>query len=367
MHYGFKKVNFELEFIAFFLCGIGMTLGASVSKASQLKQLCAIVLGVIVYDLLLWFLKDVRRVMQVRLPLAVLSLLGLAGSFVLIRFSVGAINGAYNWIVIGNGLFSIQPSEFVKIAFVFVGAATLDKLLTAKNIYLYIAYSIGCIGVLFLMKDFGTALIFFFTFLIIAFMRSGDVRSLLFVSVAAAVGAVLVIYFKPHVAARFAVYRHVWENVDTTGYQQVRTLIYSVSGGLQGLGIGNGRLRYIAASTTDLIFGVICEECGILLAFAIALTFALIALYAVKCARTAPSSFYAIAACAAAALLLFQTGLNIFGITDLLPLTGVTLPFLSQGGSSMICCWALFAFIKASDIRAYPKQFKSAVSGGALA
>ncbi len=367
MHYGFKKVNFELEFIAFFLCGIGMTLGASVSKASQLKQLIAIVLGVIVYDLLLWFLKDVRRVMQVRLPLAVLSLLGLAGSFVLIRFSVGAINGAYNWIVIGNGLFSIQPSEFVKIAFVFVGAATLDKLLTAKNIYLYIAYSIGCIGVLFLMKDFGTALIFFFTFLIIAFMRSGDVRSLLFVSVAAAVGAVLVIYFKPHVAARFAVYRHVWENVDTTGYQQVRTLIYSVSGGLQGLGIGNGRLRYIAASTTDLIFGVICEECGILLAFAIALTFALIALYAVKCARTAPSSFYAIAACAAAALLLFQTGLNIFGITDLLPLTGVTLPFLSQGGSSMISCWALFAFIKASDIRAYPKQFKSAVSGGALA
>lgn len=366
MHYGFKKINFELEFIAFFLCGLGMTLGASVSKASQLKQLCAIVLGVIVYDLLLWFLKDVRRVMQVRLPLAVLSLLGLAGSFVLIRYFVGAINGAYNWIVVGDGLFSIQPSEFVKVAFVFVGAATLDKLLTAKNIYLYIAYSIGCIGVLFLMKDFGTALIFFFTFLIIAFMRSGDVRSLLFVSVAAAVGAVLVIYFKPHVAARFAVYRHVWENVDTTGYQQVRTLIYSVSGGLQGLGIGNGRLRYIAASTTDLIFGVICEECGILLAIAVALTFAVIALYAVKCARTAPSSFYAIAACAAAALLLFQTGLNIFGITDLLPLTGVTLPFLSQGGSSMISCWALFAFIKASDIRAYPKLFKSAVSGGAL-
>ena len=153
-------------------------------------------------------------------------------------------------------------------------------------------------------------------------------------------------------------YRHVWEHVDTSGYQQVRTLIYAVSGGLQGLGIGNGRLRYVAASTTDLIFGMICEELGIIIAFAVVATFAVIAVYAVRCARTAPSSFYAIAACAAAALLLFQTSLNIFGITDLLPLTGVTLPFVSQGGSSMICSWALFAFIKAADIRTYPKLFK---------
>lgn len=358
MHLALKKVNFELEFIAFFLSGIGMTLGASVSKSAQLKQLVAIALGIIVYDILLWYLKDVRRVMAVRLPLAVLSLAGLAGSFVYIRFITGAINGAYNWIVVGHGLFSIQPSEFVKIAFIFVGAATLDKLLTSKNIYLYLFYAMGCIGVLFLMKDFGTALIFFFAFLVIAFMRSGDVRTILFVCVAAVIGAVLIVYFKPYVAARFAVYRHVWEHVDTSGYQQVRTLIYAVSGGLQGLGIGNGRLRYVAASTTDLVFGMVCEEMGIIIAFAVVITFAVIALYAVRCARTAPSSFYAIAACAAAALLLFQTSLNIFGITDLLPLTGVTLPFVSQGGSSMICSWALFAFIKAADIRTYPKLFK---------
>ena len=358
MHFAFKKVNFELEFIAFFLSGIGMTLGASVSKSAQLKQLIAIGLGIIVYDILLWFLRDVRRVMAVRVPLAAVSLAFLAGSFVYIRFFVGPINGAYNWLVIGNNLFSIQPSELVKVAFIFVGAASLDKLLTSKNIYLYLAYAMGCIGVLFLMKDFGTALIFFFTFLIIAFMRSGDLRTILFVCVAALIGAVLILYFKPYVAARFAVYRHVWDNVDTTGYQQVRTLIYSVSGGLQGLGIGNGRLRYVAASTTDLIFGMVCEELGIIIAFAVVLTFAFIAFYAVQCARTAPSTFYAIAACAAAALLLFQTSLNIFGITDLLPLTGVTLPFVSQGGSSMLCSWALFAFIKAADIRTYPDLFK---------
>lgn len=359
MHLAFKKVNFELEFIAFFLSGIGMTLTASVSKSGHIKQLAAVIIGVVVYDILLWFLQDVKRVMAVRMPLAVFALCFLAGSFLLIRFAGSAINGAYNWLVIGGKL-SVQPSEFVKIAFIFVGAASLDKLLTSKNIYLYIAFAVGCIGVLFLMRDFGTALIFFFTFLVIAFMRSGDIRSLLFICAGALLGAVLIIYFKPYVAQRFAVYRHVWENYDTSGYQQVRTLIYSVSGGLKGLGVGNGRLRYVAASTTDLVFGMVCEEFGMIVAFAIVISFAIITVYAIRTSRSAPSTFYSIAACSAAAMLLFQTCLNIFGITDILPLTGVTLPFVSQGGSSMICSWALFAFIKAADVRTYPKVFKTA-------
>ena len=359
MHLAFKKVNFELEFIAFFLSGIGMTLTASVSKSGHIKQLAAVIIGVVVYDILLWFLQDVKRVMAVRMPLAVFALCFLAGSFLLIRFAGSAINGAYNWLVIGGKL-SVQPSEFVKIAFIFVGAASLDKLLTSKNIYLYIAFAVGCIGVLFLMRDFGTALIFFFTFLVIAFMRSGDIRSLLFICAGALLGAVLIIYFKPYVAQRFAVYRHVWENYDTSGYQQVRTLIYSVSGGLKGLGVGNGRLRYVAASTTDLVFGMVCEEFGMIVAFAIVISFAIITVYAIRTSRSAPSTFYSFAACSAAAMLLFQTCLNIFGITDILPLTGVTLPFVSQGGSSMICSWALFAFIKAADVRTYPKVFKTA-------
>ena len=359
MHLAFKKVNFELEFIAFFLSGIGMTLTASVSKSGHIKQLAAVIIGVVVYDILLWFLQDVKRVMAVRMPLAVFALCFLAGSFLLIRFAGSAINGAYNWLVIGGKL-SVQPSEFVKIAFIFVGAASLDKLLTSKNIYLYIAFAVGCIGVLFLMRDFGTALIFFFTFLVIAFMRSGDIRSLLFICAGALLGAVLIIYFKPYVAQRFAAYRHVWENYDTSGYQQVRTLIYSVSGGLKGLGVGNGRLRYVAASTTDLVFGMVCEEFGMIVAFAIVIAFAIITVYAIRTSRSAPSTFYSIAACSAAAMLLFQTCLNIFGITDILPLTGVTLPFVSQGGSSMICSWALFAFIKAADVRTYPKVFKTA-------
>ncbi len=352
-----KKVNFELEFIAFFLSGIGLCLQASVAPSGMLKQLITVVAGVIVYDILLWFIMDVKRVMFVRTPLAIFALLFLAGSFIYIRQFVGAINGAYNWLSFQG--FSIQPSEFVKIAFIFVGAATLDKLVTAKNIYMYVIFSMGCIGVLFLMKDFGTALIFFFTFIVISFMRSGDIRTIIFICAAALIGAVLIIYFRPHVAARFAAYRHVWEDIYGAGYQQTRVLIYAVSGGLFGLGVGNGALRHVYASTTDLIFGLICEEMGIFIAFSVVLAFAFIAIYAVISSKSAPSTFYSIAACSASAMLLFQICLNIFGITDLLPLTGVTLPFISQGGSSMICSWALFAFIKSADIRAYPTLYKT--------
>lgn len=357
MHNVMKKINFELELIAFFLSGIGLCLTESVNEGSMLKQMITVLGGVIVYDILLWYLKDVKRVMAIRPFLMVFTLIFFAGSFLYIYKFVGAINGAYNWIAIGG--ITVQPSEFVKIAFVFVGAATLDKLLTSKNIYLYIGFAMGCIGILFLMKDFGTALIFFFTFIVIAFMRSGDVRSIIFICVAAVIGAVLILYFRPHVMARFETYRHIWDDPYGRGYQQTRVLMYAVSGGLQGLGVGNGNLRHVYASTTDLVFGLICEEMGILIALAIVIAFAFIAIYAVKSSKSAPSTFYSISACSAAAMILFQTCLNIFGITDLLPLTGVTLPFISQGGSSMVCCWALFAFIKAADIRAYPKMYKT--------
>ena len=162
----------------------------------------------------------------------------------------------------------------------------------------------------------------------------------------ALLGAMLIVYFRPYVATRFATYRHVWDFIDDSGFQQTRVLIYSASGGLFGLGLGKGKLREVFAASTDLVFGMLCEEWGLLLGVFILLAFLLLAVFAVKTARVSGSAFYAIACVAAAAMMLFQTALNVFGVTDLLPLTGVTLPFISRGGSSMICSWALLAFMK---------------------
>ncbi len=341
--------NFELELIGFLFSGIGITNVATVYDGYAVKQAVAVVLGLCVFIVLLVIMRRTDIVMKLRMPVA----FGAVGLLVVNLALAKYTNGALNWITVGG--ISIQPSEFVKIAFIFVGAASLDKLQSARSLTKYLIFSFGCVGALFLMKDFGTALIFFFTFLIIAFMRSGDVRTIALVCVAAVLGALMIIYFKPHVAARFQTYRHIWDYINDAGMQQTRTLIYSASGGLLGLGIGKGLLRDVVFASTDLAFGMICEEWGMLIGLMIVMAYAFILLYAIKVARTTRSAFYAITACAAAGLLLFQASLNIFGVTDLLPFTGVTLPLISRGGSSIISSWGMLALIKSADIRTYPK------------
>lgn len=349
-----RRKSFEVELIAFFLSGIGLALTTSVYPDKAYTQLIAIFLGLAVFTVLIWILSDIDRVMKLRIPIAALSL----GALVFTLIFAKEINGARNWIIIGNGLLSIQTSEVVKVAFIFVGAATLENLQSTKLLTAYIAYSITCIGLLFIMKDFGTALIFFMTFIVIAFLRSGDIKTIFLICAGALMGGLGVLRFKPYVANRFQSYRHIWEFADTKGYQQVRLLIYSVSGGMFGLGLGNGKLRNVYAATEDLAFGMVCEEFGMIIAFTVLLTFVALLVYSIRYSVAARSSFYSIAACAASTLLLFQTALHVFGATDLLPWTGVTLPFISRGGSSMMCCWGLVALIKAIDVKTYKRYDK---------
>lgn len=346
-YFAMHRRNFELEFIAFFLSGVGITVIGSIKPDDAFKQLLMLIAGVIGFIVLVFLMGDVDLCMRLRLPVAVAAILLLIVNIAIAKVT----HGARNWITIFGVTF--QPSEFVKVAFIFVGAATLEKIQTSKNLYAFIAFSLVCVGALIVIKDFGTALIFFVTFLIIAFMNSGDIKTIFLALASAAMGGFIVIKYKSYVTARFSVYRHVWEHYNDSGYQQTRVLVGLASGGLLGLGIGAGTTRGVWARITDLIFGVICEEWGFLFGLLLVLSFVAIAVSALVNSIAARSTFYSIAAVAAAGLLLFQTALNIFGITDVLPLTGVTLPFVSQGGSSMISCWAVLAFIKASDVRTY--------------
>lgn len=349
--------NFELEMLAFMFSSVGLAIVGSMYPEAVLKQFAAILLGVVMFCAMVMFLRFVDAAKTVRWILAAGSI-GILGITVILAEPT---HGALNWLSLGG--VSIQPSELVKVAFIFAGAATLEKLQSMRHLTRYIIFAAVCVGELFLMRDLGTALIFFFTFIVIAFMRSGDARTLLLVCIVAALGAGLVLAFRPYVASRFSTYLHVWEYMDEGGYQQTRTLIYTASGGLFGLGLGNGELRNIFAAAEDLVFGVVCEEFGIIMGFAIPLVYAAIAVWAVVKAGKSKSTFYAIAGVAAAAMMLFQSMLSIFGITDILPLTGVTLPFVSKGGSSIISCFCLLAFIKTIDTRTYA-SFKPVKGGG---
>ncbi len=343
-----RRADPALELVAFFLTGIGLVTVTGADRALLKTQFIADVLGIFCFVAMLWLISNVDRAMFMRTPMAAAAIGLLALTLVLAR----NIQGAFNWLQIGG--MSIQPSEFVKVAFVFVGAATLDKLQTTRSLTKYIIFCVVCVALLFLMRDLGAALIFFFTFIVLAFMRSGDFRTIVMLCVGAAMAAGLVVLIRSDfVMARFSTYRHVWDDMYGKGYQQTRVLIYSVSGGLFGVGIGNGKLKEVPAATEDLVFGMLCEEWGIIIGILVVLCILFIAFHSIRCASGARSAFYAISGIAAGCLMLFQTALNVFGVTDLLPLTGVTLPFISRGGSSAICCWALIAFIKAADNRTW--------------
>ena len=338
-------VGFELETIAFFLSTLSLSVTASSAPGSLFKQFCAIVLGLGLCLVLGIFLRDLTRVQKNRWLMAAAAI-GLLGITLVLG---NAKYGAVNWISIGG--LSFQPSEIAKICYIFAGSATLERLFRRRNLTLFIVLTGVCIGLLGLMSDFGTAAVFFVTFLVIAYLRSGDFATLALICGGAVFGAGIILRFKPYILGRFASWGHAWEAASTTGYQQTRTMSAAASGGLLGMGAGEGWLHRIAAADTDLVFGMLCEEWGLLIAVLAAGAIVALAFFAARAVRVGRSSFYTIAACAAASLLVFQTCLNVFGSVDLLPLTGVTFPFVSNGGSAMMSAWGLLAFLKATDTR----------------
>lgn len=344
-----KRVSFELESLALFLTGGGVMLLVRQVERSAYVQLIAAVVGMALFCVIIKFIEDPDRTSSTKLRyglmIAAVGLLGVSIVFGKITY------GAANWISIGG--ISLQPSEIVKIIYIFIGANTLDRLQTKKNLFEFIIFSAVCVGLLALMGDFGTALIFFMTFLLISFMRSGDFKTVILAIVAAVFGVSIVLRFKSYVLDRFKAWGHAWEYANDLGYQQTHVLTYIASGGLFGVGIGNGFLKGVGASESDLVFGLVSEEMGVIVAITLAVAVACLVIYARAITTRSRSTFYSISACCAAGLLVIQLSLNVFGATDILPLTGVTFPFISCGGSSVLSCWGLIAFIKAADERTY--------------
>ncbi len=338
---------FEMEIIAFFLSTLSLAVTATCLPNQTLKQFAAIAIGVLLFFFMCTYLRDLERTISLK-PLMYLA----ATILLLANLIFGTTkNGASNWVQIGT--FSMQPSEIVKLAFIWVGAASMNELFNRRNSLVFTGFSLFCFVCLALMGDFGTAIIFFATFLIISFLRSGDFTKLIVIAGVALVGGLMVIRFYGYVANRFAAWNHVWDAdmMNAGGYQQTRTMTASASGGFVGLGAGNGWLRNEFASETDLVFGILTEEWGLIIAVMTVLAIITLSIFAFRSIYAGRSTYYTIAACSAMTIFLLQTSLNVLGSVDLLPLTGVALPFVSYGGTAMIASWGLLAFLKAADTR----------------
>ena len=340
-----RRASFEVETLAFFLCTMGMAVIATVTPTETIKQLIAMILGVGLFLFTGWSLRDLERAKAVRYVATAAGI-----GFLIITLLFGEeYYGAKNWITIGS--LSIQPSELSKVCFVFAGASTMDRIMNKRNLILFIGYSAIICGCLALMNDFGTALIFFCAFLVIAYLRSGSVGTIGLAVAALVFAGGIVLKIAPHALRRFDAWRHVWDDPLNAGYQQTRAMMCIASGGLFGIGAGKGWLKYIFAADSDMVFATISEEWGLVTALMMTACVIIFVLFAVRSAAVGRSSFYTIGGCTAASILIVQTILNVLGTVDVLPLTGVTFSFLSNGGSSMIAAWGLLAFVKAADTR----------------
>ena len=340
-----RRSAFEVETVAFFLCTMGMAALSSIKPDETGKQLLAMLLGILVFLIVGWSMRDLERAKKFRYLAVVMGV-----GFLVFTLVFGEEQyGAKAWVKIAG--MTLQPSELSKVCFVYAGASAMDRLMNKRNLFFFIIYSIVICGCLALMNDFGTALIFFVAFLMIAYMRSGSVGTIGLACTALGFAGVIAVKIAPHALRRFMIWRHIWEDPFNLGYQQTRAIMCIASGGLFGIGAGRGLLKNVFAADSDIVFASISEEWGLIMACMSVLSIVALALFSLRSASMARSSFYTIGAVTASAVMLTQVILNCLGTVDVVPLTGVTFPFLSNGGSSMIGAWGLLAFIKAADTR----------------
>ena len=247
--------------------------------------------------------------------------------------------------------FTFQPSEFVKLLFVLCMASLLWRDTSLKRLSLAAVIGAAHVLILVLSRDLGSALIFYTVFVFLVFLATGKYRYLLF-GTAGGAGAALVAYrLFSHVQVRVQAWRDPWSVIDSQGYQITQSLFAISRGSWFGLGIGQGTPKDIPFVETDFIFAAVTEEMGILFGVCLLLVCISCFLVCIRRALVEEDFFYRLVFCGLGILYLFQIFLTVGGGTRFIPLTGVTLPFVSYGGSSVMTSILLFAMLQGCILR----------------
>ena len=239
-------------------------------------------------------------------------------------------NGAKNWFYVGG--YSVQPSEVVKLALLLC----VSYLLSQRRVVISILFSGACLMLLMLQKDLGTALLYYGVALILLYASTSSLP-LLLGGILGGGGAAFAGYkMFAHVRRRVAIWINPWADTDGAGYQIVQSLIAIVNGSFWGVGLGLGNASVIPEYYNDFIFSVILHEFGLLFGLIVLAMYLFIIIRGVMIARRSRTVFHALLALGCTALIGLQTFVIIGGNIKLIPLTGVTLPFISYGGTSMV-------------------------------
>lgn len=271
---------------------------------------------------------------------AVVGLLLLGGVLVFGK----SVYGAKNWISIGS--FAVQPSEFVKIIYVFFVAAFLAKSTQQRDVIKTGALAGAHVLLLVAEKDLGAALIYYITFLAILYVASQKSIYLVLGLGAGSVAAVVAYFLFTHVQTRVTAWRDPWGTIDGAGFQVAQSLFAIGTGGWFGMGLGEGLPTKIPVAESDFIFSAISEELGGFFAICLILVEVSCFVMFVNIALKMRRRFYKLTALGLAMEYIFQVFLTIGGVTKFIPSTGVTLPLVSYGGSSVISTTILFCIIQ---------------------
>jgi|AGTN01.1.fsa_nt_gi Bacterial cell division membrane protein len=336
----FRHIDRITLVICFYLSSVGLVMLARLDMETAVKQLLFLAAGCVIMFITVAVIKRTRDFGR-------LNYLFMAASIGLLMFAYvfgGVVGGAKNWVRIAG--MSFQPSEIAKVLFIISSAYFFAQRRARAALIPYVAYSGLCVIILVLSNDLGAALLYAGTFLIVFFAATGRVLLTLAGLGVGAAGAVASYYVVSHVKTRVQVWHDPWAYYNTTGYQIVQGLMAIAAGGLFGAGLGLGSPNVIPVNTSDFIFAAICEEFGLLFGIITILLYLVFIIRGMIIAMNARSRFDALLVFGATCMLSLQSFIIIGGVIKMIPLTGITLPFISAGGSSLLACMCLVGIIE---------------------
>jgi len=344
---------------AVLLAGLGFAVIYRLDASLAGAQTLWLLFGLGLFALTLLLIKDHRQLDHFTYTIGLLGILML-----LLPLAPGigrTVRGARLWV--GIGPLQFQPAEIGKVLLVIFLASYLNarkELLSVATrrlgplalpelrhlAPLLVAWGISLI-VLFLERDLGSSLLFFGIFVVMLWVATGRAAYLILGALLFAAGALFGYAAFEHVQDRVTVWLHVFEPglIQDEGYQLAQSLFAMATGGILGTGLGLGRPGFIPDAHTDFVFSAIGEELGLLGTMAMLLLFVLLVFRGFRAAVRSPDGFGQLLAAGLSTILALQTFVIVGGVTRLIPLTGITLPFVSYGGSSLVANFVLLALL----------------------